>query len=225
MLSRNPVYLGEEPKGKLLISRVPRSRQSSAQEPAGAAYQLAAPEEIPALAQRLKTHLLPCMLCLRSLDLSNISHMFFLTLFSVSHQKLQQTCHFWKNNLASNFCQNGFSLRPRGPRLPKVAVPRSSPRTRPSHSPSGGALLQPGMSPSSTKSPESRGVWVQSLMHWGKKKKNTYRSRVVASEQHYTENFVCGAPAQSCSLQRNLLQEKPAQRPVSSRRYLFFIFF
>lgn len=31
------------------------------------------------------------------------------------------------------------------------------------------------------------------------------------SEQHYTKNFVSEAPAQNCSLQRNLKpQEKPA---------------
>jgi len=81
----------------------------------GAAQQLAAPEEIPVPAQRLKIHTLFCMLLLCSLDLYNILHMFFLTLFSIFHQKLEQLCHFWKNNLAANFCPSSFSLRPQAP--------------------------------------------------------------------------------------------------------------
>lgn len=46
-----------------------------------------------------------------------------------------------------------------------------------------------------------------------KKKKNIYIqvSQMADSEQHYTKNFVSEAPAQNCSLQRNLKpQEKPA---------------
>lgn len=43
------------------------------------------------------------------------------------------------------------------------------------------------------------------------------------SEQHYTKNFVSEAPAQNCSLQRNLKpQEKPAWYPVSSTRSKYY---
>lgn len=43
------------------------------------------------------------------------------------------------------------------------------------------------------------------------------------SEQHYTKNFVSEAPAQNCSLQRNLeLQEKPARYAVNSTRSKYY---
>lgn len=175
----------------------------------GAAQQLAAPEEIPVPAQRLKIHTLFCMLLLCSLDLYNILHMFFLTLFSIFHQKLEQLCHFWKNNLAANFCPSSFSLRPQAPGsrcFPTVTDPPQQ------GSSATWAVCQRHQKPVKQRRVGARG-------------KRIHGFQMGDSEQHYTDNSVREAPAQSCSLHRNSEQrEKPARYPASSTCSTFFLF-
>lgn len=150
-----------------------------------------------------------CTLLLCLLDLYNILHMFFLTLFSIFHQKLEQLCHFWKNNLASNFCPSSFSLRPQAPGsrcFPTTTDP-----------------LQQGSSATWAVCQQHQKPIKQRRM--GAQGRRTHRFQMGDSEQHYTANSVGEAPAQTSSLHWNSeLQEKPARYPVSSTCSTFFFF-
>lgn len=99
--------------------------------------------------------------------------MFFLTLFSIFHQKLEQTCHFWKNNLASNFCQNSFSLRPRAPSSQKYPCPAPLLAPGDPRAPSAGLFLYLGCLSATPKAQKAEAHGC-SLMHGGEKKKKKY---------------------------------------------------